>query len=111
MLILTLPYLSSLWVQLERPHASPQYIYQYQTFETFQSTLQNAYLGSCLRKEMLSSQLIVDSFILMNQIMLLGSFKLSKGFPAVRRRSSQSRGTGRKGSSTGELEGGPLCLE
>lgn len=111
MLILTLRYLNSRWVQLERPHGSPQYIYQYQTFETLQSTLQNAYLGSCLRKEMLSSQLFVDSFIRINQIMLLASFKLSKGCPAVCRRSSQSCGTGRKGSSTGEVEGGPLCLE
>lgn len=53
----------------------------------------------------------IHSFICMNYILLQSIFKLPKGFPAVCRRSNQSCGTGRKGHSTGESEGGIVCLE
>lgn len=66
----------------------------------------NAYVTSCLRKEMHPSQIPVHSFIHSHESHLVPDhLQTFQRFPAVCRRSNQ------KGHSTGESEGGIVCLE
>lgn len=87
MLILTRPYLNSWWVQSERPHTNRDTFASIGHLKHSKALYKMLILVPLKKRHAFFSTPQIHSFIYLsvNQMMLLASFKLSRGFPVVHR--------------------------